>query len=214
MSAKLLIERDGGAVSTLPPTRKDMLLAGDSLGGIAWIERDASRIPYTSPTSGRIENVSRALDHLMQHYAEVDRTVAEVLIQARKIDAENDAVVQKVQSAVYDLDQRVSMVSTTVERHAHRPLSVSRSNNPALQFEPLGQTIRLDLTIAGSFDDSGAKIGSTSIQGALTRLAGLIGDLRNDYYRVFNEAVTLSNRLEDTERRLAILEAKAAETPA
>lgn len=199
--SRVMYKRDDNSAGFFPKADGDKILSGSG-----WKPLDARSIPYTSPASGRLENVSAGLDHLLQRLGELSRDIAGVLDQASRMDAENDAIAKTIQAAVHELSNQTAAAVALVDRNVHKPVAISRSSNPALQFEPIGQTLRLDVATPGSFDDSAARLGANSIQGALTRLAGLIGETRSDYYRVYNEAITLSQRLEDAERRLASVE--------
>ena len=207
--AQVMYRRSDGSVGVFPTARGQALLTGEG-----WKPLDAKSLPYTSHASGRLDNISTALDYILQQLGELGRDVEAVSQQASGSAVDSTATLAAVKTTLSGLEQQVNYALKRVERDTHRPISVSRSSNPALQFEAVSQALRLDLSIAGSFDDSAAKIGAISIQAAITRLSSLIGELRNDYYRVWNEAVALSNKVGTLEGRLTIAEKQNAQDAA
>lgn len=203
---QVMYKRDDGAVGYFHRASGQQILTSTG-----WKPLDAKSLPYTSQVSGSIDNVSHALDVLLKATADLRHDIAGVLEQARRMDAENDAITAQVMASVHITEQQVAAAVALVERSTHKAVALSRSSNPALQFEPISQTIRFDLSAPGSFDDSATRIGATSIQSAFIRLAVLIAELRNDYNRLYADIVAVSNKGEDQEARLALLEKKWAE---
>lgn len=169
MSTRLLYEDDLGRISKVPQGREGTFLVGGKR--MDWKTIDAANIPYTSPESGPLANVSAALDQTLLMVKRLQLTISAVEETNARIDGQQNDVLASLRKEVADLNRFFQETSTKVVRASHSRVTVAITSNPALTVDGDRQTIAFDLSAKGSFDDSRSGLGVNSIQLALEAIA-------------------------------------------
>lgn len=166
MGNRLLYEDDQGRIGkVMPPTEGTILIGGQR---VEWRKLDASLFPYTSKASGLLSNVSVALDHALTLLADYGGRLLKLETAVEKIEKQNADVMTETRTLVSRLNTYAADAVSKAQRASHKEASVSMASNPALVID--GQTLKLDLSVKGSFDDSRSQLGASSVQQALETL--------------------------------------------
>lgn len=169
MADRLLYEGDGGRIQKVMPAPADTFLVGGNR--LEWRKLDATSLPYTSRESGPIANVSMALDHLLVLINKATAVIGQLEADNRRIDDQQTQMLTALRMEVAELNRYFTETATKVTRASHEKVTVSIASNAALSIEPGRQVLTLNLSAAGSFDDSRAQLGVNSVQLALESLA-------------------------------------------
>ncbi len=167
MASRLLYEDEQGRIGkVIPPQDGTVLIGGQR---IEWRKLDASLFPYTSKASGLLSNVSVALDHALTLLADYGGRLLKLETAVERVEKQNADVMIEARTLVSRLNAYATEAVTKAQRASHKETAVSMTSNPALAID--GQTLKLDLSVKGSFDDSRSQLGASSVQQALETLA-------------------------------------------
>lgn len=166
MSNRILYEDDQGRIAkVMPPQEGTVLVAGKR---IEWRKLDASLLPYTSKLSGLLSNASVALDHALTLLADYGGRLLKIETAVEKLEKQNADVMTETRTLVSRLNTYATEAVTKAQRASHKEAVVSVASNPALSID--GQTLKLDLNVKGSFDDSRSQLGANNVQQAIETL--------------------------------------------
>jgi len=169
MANRILYEDGLGRISKIPEGRAGTFLAGGKAYG--WQAADAVSITYTSKESGPLSNVSMALDQALLMTKRLQLTVAALEEESKRIDGQQNDVLSALRMEVADLNRFFQETSTKITRASHQRTTVSIASNPALTVDTDRQTVNLNLSAKGSYDDSRSALGVASVQLAIESLA-------------------------------------------
>ncbi len=166
MGGKLLYEDEQGRIKkVMPPQEGTVLLGG---GRIEWRKLDASLLPYTSKLSGLLSNASVALDHALTLLSDYGTRLLRLETAVEKVEKQNADVLTETRTLVSLMNTYATDAVTKAQRASHKETNVSIASNPALTID--GQTLKLNLSVKGSFDDSRSQLGANSVQQAIETL--------------------------------------------
>lgn len=164
--SRLLYEDDQGRIGkVMPPQEGTMLVGGKRM---EWRKLDATLLPYTSKVSGLLSNASVALDHALTLLADYGRRLLMVEDAVSKVEKQNADVLTETRTLVARLNTYATEAVNKAQRTSHKETGVSMVSNPALAID--GQTLKLNLSARGSFDDSRSQLGADNIQQAIETL--------------------------------------------
>lgn len=164
---RILYEDEQGRIrKVMPPQESTVLVGGDH---IEWRKLDASILPYTSKLSGLLSNVSVALDHVLSVIADHGARLLNIETAVARAEKQNADVLTETRTLVARLNAYTTEAVAKVQRASHRETAVSIASNPSLIID--GQTLKLDLRVTGSFDDSRSQLGADNIQQAIETLS-------------------------------------------
>ena len=164
---RILYEDEQGRIGkVMHPQEGTVLIGGKRL---EWRKLDAALLPYTSKVSGLLSNASVALDHALTLLADYGKRLVMVEDAVGKVEKQNADVLTEARTLVARLNTYATEAVTRAQRASHKETGVSMASNPALAID--GQTLKLDLSAKGSFDDSRAGLSASSVQLALEALA-------------------------------------------
>ncbi len=167
MPNRILYEDDQGRIGKVMPPAEGTVLVGGKR--VEWRKLDASLLPYTSKLSGLLSNASVALDHALTLLSDYGARLLRMETAVERVEKQNADVLTETRTLVSRLNTYATDAVTKAQRASHKETAVSIASNPALSID--GQTLKFDLNVKGSFDDSRSQLGAASVQQALETLA-------------------------------------------
>lgn len=169
--SQVMYKNESGGVRTTGKARTNSVLFASGRKPPAWLTLDAATVPYASTEATAIPNVSAALDHLFDQAKGIQGTLEELKTYIEAVDTEGDHEVKAMGMQLESFATVLNELAARLTKESHSPIAIGRSSNPALKLVESNQTLRLDMSVPGSFNDATAQLGASSIQEALNRLA-------------------------------------------
>ena len=166
MPNRILYEDEQGRIGkVMPPSEGTVLVGGKR---VEWRKLDASLLPYTSKVSGLLSNASVALDHALTLLSDYGARLLRLETAVEKVEKQNADVLTETRTLVSRMNTYATDAVTKAQRASHQETAVSIASNPALSID--GQTLKLDLSAKGSFDDSRSQLDANNVQQAIETL--------------------------------------------
>jgi hypothetical protein len=166
---RILYEKENGSIGkVMPPSNNTILVGGTE---IHWRKNDASNIPYTGIGASFGANVSAIIDVIITRVDDAISLVKTTERLARQASADATEVINQSRKASADLGEYVRSAVESLSKKSHNSASSSIVSNPALTVDKTNQSIKLDLSASGSFDDSRTGLGVSNVQAAFLALA-------------------------------------------
>lgn len=166
---KVMYQGSTGSVRTTAAGGPGSFMQAGIDGAPHWRPFQADLLPYTSPYARGVANVSTALDFLVHQGDSVLQAIADLKSYTNALDMQNDGATEAIALRVEAFNRVLNEMQTKLTNGVHPKLTAGRTSNPALSVDDARQTVSLNLSKPGSYDDSLSNIGATSIQEAITR---------------------------------------------